>query len=207
MGVSGVGKTTLLRLLAGLEHNNRECDFQITSHKSLLGKVAYMAQGDLLLPWLTVIDNVIIGARLRGEKILKDRAYTMLEKVGLADNADEMPSSLSGGMRQRAALARTLMEDRPIVLMDEPFSSLDMLTKVRLQDLAAEILQGKTVLMVTHDTFEAYRLSNDICILSGCPAYLDKIIKLLGPTPRDIQSQEVLEGQAELLRYLSGSEL
>ena len=168
MGVSGVGKTTLLRLLAGLEHNNRECDFQITSHKSLLGKVAYMAQGDLLLPWLTVIDNVIIGARLRGEKILKDRAYTMLEKVGLADNADEMPSSLSGGMRQRAALARTLMEDRPIVLMDEPLGALDKNLRESMQYEIKHIHEsiGVTVVYVTHDQSEALTMSNRIAVFN-----------------------------------------
>ncbi len=129
------------------------------------GRIALMAQQDLLLPWLSVRDNVLLGHRLRGAsraelRRLREPAAALLARVGLERDADRLPGTLSGGMRQRAALARTLMEDRPIVLMDEPFSALDVVTRHRLQDLAAELLVGRTVLLVTHNPLEALRLGH-----------------------------------------------
>src|SRR5207248_29088 len=107
---------------------------------------------DLLLPWLSAQGNVLLGHRLRGVKraerqVLRERAAELLARVGLAGREHDLPATLSGGMRQRVALARTLMEDRPVVLMDEPFSALDAITRFRLQDLAAEMLAGRTVLL------------------------------------------------------------
>jgi putative hydroxymethylpyrimidine transport system ATP-binding protein len=124
-----------------------------------------MDQRDLLLPWLNVLDNVCLGARLRGETADHQRALSLLQRVGLRDEAQALPAALSGGMRQRAALARTLMEDRAIVLMDEPFSAVDALTRLRLQDLAAELLGARTILLVTHDPMEALRLGHRILII------------------------------------------
>ena len=153
LGPSGVGKSSLLRVIAGLERLE-------AGSLSVAGDapVAYMAQQDLLMPWLGALGNVSLGARLRGEKPDRARALAMLERVGLGGEADALPHTLSGGMRQRVALARTLMEDRPIVLMDEPFSALDAITRMRLQELAAGLLAGRTVLLVTHDPLEALRL-------------------------------------------------
>ncbi|MBL94323.1 MAG: nitrate/sulfonate/bicarbonate ABC transporter ATP-binding protein [Magnetovibrio sp.] len=205
MGISGIGKTTILRLIAGLA-SEFSSGTSIVHSRKISGELAYMSQVDLLFPWLNVLDNVTLGARLRGEECSKDRALELLRSVGLYANAADMPSSLSVGMRQRVALARTLMEDRPFILMDEPFSSLDSLTKVRLQDLAAEMLQDKTVLLVTHDPLEAYRLSDSIYVLSGQPACLDSTIKPAGAPPRMIENSEVLQGQAELLARLSKAE-
>ena len=112
------------------------------------GRLAWMGQKDLLYPWLSVRDNVALGARLRGEKVDRDRVAALLEQVELSSCADARPATLSGGMRQRAALARTLYEDRPIVLMDEPFSALDTLTRTRIQTLAATLLASRVAARV-----------------------------------------------------------
>jgi hypothetical protein len=113
----------------------------------------------------------------------------LLARVGLADFALARPETLSGGMRQRAALARTLMEDRPVVLMDEPFSGLDALTRLRLQALAAELLAGRTVLLITHDPLEALRMGDHILIMNGRPATLSTLPDLPGiPAPRPRRS-------------------
>ena len=120
------------------------------------------------------LQNVMLGARLRGEAPRDDdlaaRAVQVLASVGLEGRAHDLPASLSGGMRQRVALARCLMEGRPVVLMDEPFSSLDAITRQRLQDLSARLLVGCTVLLVTHDPLEALRLCHRVHVLTGMPA-------------------------------------
>jgi putative hydroxymethylpyrimidine transport system ATP-binding protein len=108
----------------------------------------------------------MLGARLRGQTPDRTRAEDVLARVGLTRHADKRPHSLSGGERQRVALARTLMEDRPVVLLDEPFSALDARTRTEMQDLAAGLLQGRTVLMVTHDPAEAIRLGEQVLLLS-----------------------------------------
>ena len=200
LGPSGVGKTTLLRMIAGLvAHRAR---IAAGDGRPLAGRVAYMAQQDLLLPWLTVIDNVMLGARLRRRPANRVRAELLLRRVGLAERASARPASLSGGQRQRAALARTLMEDRPLVLMDEPFSAVDAITRSRLQDLAAELLDGRTVLLVTHDPLEALRLGHRIHVMSGRPARLDAALVPPGRVPRDPTDANVLRLQGELLGRL-----
>ncbi len=165
LGPSGVGKTTILRLIAGLETHG-------TFNGSITGKTgkasmscAYMAQQDLLMPWLNVIDNVCLGARLRGECADRKRAADLVDRVGLSGHQHKVPNELSGGMRQRAALARTLMEDQELVLLDEPFSALDARTRAEMQELAHELLQNRSVLLVTHDPAEAARLGDRIVIL------------------------------------------
>jgi len=167
LGPSGVGKTTLLRLIAGIEEY-AEFSGTITASDDtpLPGRIALMAQTDLLMPWLSVADNVMLGARLRGQTPDRTRAEHVLARVGLTRHADKRPHSLSGGERQRVALARTLMEDRPVVLLDEPFSALDARIRTEMQDLAAGLLQGRTVLMVTHDPAEAIRLGEQVLLLS-----------------------------------------
>ncbi|WP_084506466.1 ABC transporter ATP-binding protein [Geminicoccus roseus] len=206
LGPSGVGKTTLLRLIAGLEEGGR---VRIDGH-GRAGSIALMAQQDLLLPWLSVRDNVLLGHRLRGASRgefaeLAARADALLERVGLAGRGQAAPATLSGGMRQRVALARTLMEQRPVVLMDEPFSALDAITRHRLQDLAAELLEGRTVLLVTHQPTEALRLSDRIWVLSGRPARLQGPILPKGPAPRDPSDPALARLQAELLAELLAS--
>ncbi len=169
LGPSGAGKTSLLRIIAGLEPPDAG-EVTATDNAPLAGRVSYMAQQDLLLPWASALKNVMLGARLRGEAENPARAAALLEQVGLPHRAAARPAELSGGERQRIALARTLYEDRPVVLMDEPFSSLDAITRVRMQDLAAKLLSGRTVLLITHDPFEACRLGHSFTILAGSPA-------------------------------------
>ncbi|MBN42757.1 MAG: ABC transporter ATP-binding protein [Alphaproteobacteria bacterium] len=167
LGESGVGKSTLLRTIAGLIEPTGPTEILDHEGCALRDRVAYMAQQDLLLPWLSAIDNVMLGARLRGEAVDGDHARDILARTGVAERANARPAEMSGGERQRVALARTLMEECPIVLMDEPFSALDAITRTRLQDLAVNLLAHRTVLMVTHDPFEALRLADDVIILRG----------------------------------------
>ena len=205
LGPSGVGKSTLLRYLAGLVDGDANGDITCSDAKPLSGRVAYMAQQDLLLPWRTVRQNVVLGAVLRNQRPDLDRADALINDVGLSDAAHLRPAELSGGMKQRAALARTLMEDRPVVLMDEPFSALDPLNRMRLQDLAARVLRGKTVLLVTHDPLEALRIGDRVHVLRGAPATLADVIIPDGKIPRDVTDPDILRHQAELLRQLGAT--
>lgn len=165
-----------------------------------------MDQRDLLLPWLSVLGNVTLGARLRGDKVDHVRARELLRDVGLDDAAAKRPDQLSGGMRQRAALARTLIEDRPVVLMDEPFSALDALTRYRLQDMSAALLEGRTVILVTHDPLEALRLGHRVHVLAGRPARLGEELTLPDTPPRDPTSTEVNRLHGDLLMRLRAAE-
>ena len=201
LGPSGVGKSSLLRLIAGLQHAAEGC-VSDTNGQGLDGRLAYMAQQDLLLPWLSLLDNVLLGARLRGERPERTRARKLLRAVGLAEAEGQRPATLSGGMRQRAALARTLMEDRPLVLMDEPFSALDAITRLEIQELAARLLAGRTVLMVTHDPLEALRLGQRILVMAGRPVRLEEIEAPAGAPPRAASDPALLERQAALLQRL-----
>lgn len=198
LGASGVGKSTVLRLFAGLTEGVR-----FDGDLSDPGRVAMMAQQDLLMPWLNVLDNVLLGARVRGQRPDKNRARDRLAQVGLADHANKMPNALSGGQRQRVALARTLMEDRAVVLLDEPFSALDALTRTQMQELTAELLTGRTVLLVTHDPNEAARLGQTILIMT--PSGLVDVTAPTSPIPREINASDVLRVQSDLFDQLRRS--
>ena len=195
LGASGVGKSTVLRLFAGLAES-----VSFDGELSDTGRVAMMAQQDLLMPWLSVLDNVLLGARLRGERPDRTLARDRLSRVGLVDYADKLPPTLSGGQRQRVALARTLMENRAVVLLDEPFSALDALTRAQMQELTAELLRGRTVLLVTHDPNEAARLGQKILIMT--PSGLVEIAAPTTPIPRDIHALDVLRTQSDLFEKL-----
>lgn len=203
LGPSGVGKSSLLRLIAGLLPGDGQV--RAGDGQPLAGRVAWMAQQDLLLPWANIVDNVILGARLRGEHIgssVRERASTLLQAVGLGNWARHRPDALSGGMRQRVALARTLFEDRPIVLMDEPFSALDAITRLDMQDMAARLLAGRTVIMVTHDPMEAMRLGHQVLVLAGDPPQVGAAIIPPGPVPRPPDLPDLLRLQGQLLAHL-----
>jgi putative hydroxymethylpyrimidine transport system ATP-binding protein len=200
LGSSGVGKSTVLNLFADLAQAITFDGELGATDGALAGRVALMAQDDLLLPWLTVAGNVGLGAKLRGKAPDPARVSDVLARVGLADRAEAKPKQLSGGQRQRVALARTLMEDRPVVLLDEPFSALDARTRARMQELAAELLQGCTVLLVTHDPAEAARLGHQILLMSADA--MQDFPPPSGPIPRAVDAPDVLQTQARLLTRL-----
>ena len=206
LGPSGVGKSTVLRLFAELDkYIAFEGRVGASDGKPVTGRVALMAQSDLLMPWLSVRDNVLIGAKLRGEASDAARANDVLTRVGLSNHRDKKPNALSGGQRQRVALARTLMEDRPIVLLDEPFSALDAKTRSQMQELAVEVLANKTVLLVTHDPGEAARLGHNIQIMEQ--GGLTTFAPPAGAVPRRIDDAGMLKAQARLLTILRGEEV
>tara|TARA_A100001011_G_scaffold275139_1_gene284714 strand:- start:9480 stop:10244 length:765 start_codon:yes stop_codon:yes gene_type:complete len=203
LGGSGVGKTTLLRCFAGLQTKNHNIAVSCSDGGQLDTRISYMAQNDLLFPWLTALENITIGTKLRGAKIDNEKGLYFLNLVGLFKNRSDLPDKLSGGMRQRIALARTLMENRQIILMDEPFSNLDTITKLKMQDLASDLLKSNTVLIVTHDPMEAVRLGNRIYVLYDRPGRLKKVIKINSVKPRQITDTKLLELHAQLLNQLS----
>lgn len=200
LGRSGIGKSTLLRLVAGLLQPQQGAVQRVS------GNVAWMGQQDLLYPWLTVLDNVMLSARLSGDKPDRPRALALLEQVKLSDVAHAPPHQLSGGMRQRVALARTLYAQRDVVLMDEPFATLDVMTKLSLQTLTAGLLRGKTVLLVTHDPLEACRMADDILLLQGQPLAIESWPVAGGDAPRPFDHPDVLQAQAQLFSRLNTHE-
>ena len=202
LGPSGSGKSTLLRLAAGLLPAPGAV--ATDDGAPLAGRIAWMAQQDLLVPWRDALGNVLLGAHLRGERPDADRARALLAEVGLTPaDGGKMPAALSGGMRQRIALARTLMEDRTVVLMDEPFAAVDAPTRHRLQELAARMLAGRTVLLVTHDPLEALRLADRILLLQGSPAAPLELPVPTGTPPRAARDPALLAAQAALLERLA----
>lgn len=206
IGPSGCGKSTLLKLISGTLRENFSGKIHFSDGNSHTGLTAWMAQKDLLLPWLSVLDNVCLGSRLRGEMSDQKRrsAISLLENAGLGEYSDSLPSELSGGMRQRVALLRTLMEERSVILMDEPFSALDALTRLKLQDLAASLVKGATVLMVTHDPLEALRLGHRIYVMTHRPAKLSEVLIPPGLPPRKPGDPAIISLQAKLLDRLVG---
>lgn len=173
VGPSGCGKTTLLNLICGLISPDE-------GEVIRKGKVGYMFQKDQLFEWRTIYKNITIGPEISKIKIDDNKIINMLKKYDLYDFKDYYPKELSGGMRQRVALLRTLALDPDILLLDEPFSSLDYQTKIKVQEDMYKIIkeEKKTVILVTHDISEAISLSNNIMILSDRPATLLKDITL-----------------------------
>lgn len=204
LGRSGTGKSTLLRAIAGLlpadSINGR---ILLDGSPERRGHIAMMAQQNDLLPWLTARENILLGARLRGETPDKHSADKRLDAIGLAAHADKRPAQLSGGQRQRIALARTLAENRPVILMDEPFSALDAVNRHSLQTLSAQLLGGKTVLMITHDPAEALRLADTLHILDNTPSRLIPCPLPHNPPPRALDNRELAHLHTDLIERLS----
>ncbi len=201
LGASGVGKSTLLRAIAGLTTGARfEGRVAASDGLPIAGRVALMAQSDLLAPWLDILGNVTIGATLRGERPDRARALALLDRIGLSGHAHKRPHALSGGQRQRAALARTLMEDRPIILLDEPFSALDARMRADMQELAGSLLAGRTVLLVTHEPGEAARLSHDAWLMTA--EGLEAMMLPDTEPVRDLDDPAFLTAQAALFARL-----
>ncbi len=189
VGPSGCGKSTLFNIIAGLLlPTEGRIIIDGDDATGMIGRVGYMLQKDLLLPWRTVLDNVILGMEIQGKPLgeARDRALPLLKKYGLVGFENFYPNSLSGGMRQRAALLRTLLFDTDVILLDEPFGALDAQTKLQMQDWLMQLCSDfrKTVVFVTHDVDEAIYLSDEIHVMGTRPGRILESIPIGLPRPR-----------------------
>ncbi len=208
VGHSGCGKTTLLNILAGFDPpTDGEILIDGKSAKSSNTSIGVVFQEYALFPWRTALRNVEFGLEMNGAsgKEREDRARHFLELVHLAEFADTYPHQLSGGMKQRVAVARAMAYDPALLLMDEPFGALDAQTRERLQALVQEIWQrtGKTIFYVTHNLSEAVYLAERIVIMTPNPGRVRKIVTVDLPRPRDALSPEFIELQREVTAEIS----
>lgn len=183
VGPSGCGKTTILSLIAGLlSQSAGEIEICGQPAGNMRHKVGYMLQHDLLLPWYNVTENMLLGARIQGLNMEKAAALIQnyVEQYGLSGFEKSYPGALSGGMRQRAALIRTMACEPEILLLDEPFSALDYQTRITVSDDISRIIrtQGATALLVTHDISEAISLADRVIVLSRRPASVKKEVEI-----------------------------
>jgi ABC-type nitrate/sulfonate/bicarbonate transport system ATPase subunit len=190
VGPSGCGKSTLLELIAGLQEPSRgEIGVQgRTGGRDRLERCALMPQRDLLLPWRSALDNAGLALELLGSSRVDARRRTLplFERFGLGEFADARPHELSGGMRQRVAFVRTLLTGKPILLLDEPFGSLDSITRADMQEWLAEALreEPRTVVLVSHDVDEALFLCDRVLVLSARPGRVRTELDIRIPRPR-----------------------
>jgi NitT/TauT family transport system ATP-binding protein len=183
VGPSGCGKTTLLNTLCGLLAPDSG---RISWYgQEIIGQpqnVGYMLQKDLLLPWRTALGNVMLGLEIRGVAAneARDRGHAMLDQLGLHGFADHYPSTLSGGMRQRVALARTLVNEPAVLLLDEPFASLDFQNKLLIESDTAKLVRkgGRSLLLITHDIEEAVSLADRVIVLSKRPTQVKAVYNI-----------------------------
>lgn len=213
VGPSGCGKSTLLNIVGGLD---RELDGQVTMNGAFPEDVGFMFQEPRLMPWMSVLDNVLLVARADGDAARqREQAIALLRAMELGDVLDAWPARLSGGMMRRVALARAFINEPELLLMDEPFVSLDTPTANRLREMLVEQWQrcGASVLFVTHDLREALALADRVCFLSAAPGrvVLDLTVDL--PRPRDAAApavdrlyQALLARHPELLGGLASAE-
>ena len=176
LGKSGVGKTTLIRLLAGLDVFGTVEAGSIKKPSA----VAWMGQTDLLFPWQSVLGNALLPISMvrTVHDADKKKAIDLLYKVGLGDKIHAYVNTLSGGQRQRVALVRTVMHDCDVVVMDEPFSALDEITKKQCEELFCSLLAGKTIIMVRHDIADAVMMGDDIYMMCGNPVVIRHIANM-----------------------------
>jgi len=211
VGRSGAGKSTLFNLISGLLTPQAGRVSVGRREDGSHGRIAYMLQKDLLLPWRTILHNAVLGIELYRKVTRTDleRARTLLARYGLASVADAYPHALSGGMRQRVALTRTLLVEPTLVLLDEPFSALDYETRLALEDdvMALREQNGTSVVLVTHDIEEAIAVSDRVILLGGRPARIedDIDVRLTTHGPRTaISAREAPEFRAFHARVWNG---
>ncbi len=198
VGPSGCGKSTLLRILAGLipvtGGSVRIADEAVTGPRRDIGMVF---QSSILLPWRTVLDNVLLPAEILGIPLARarDRAHELLRMVRLEGFGDKYPQELSGGMQQRASIARALLHDPSILLMDEPFGALDAMTREQMNLELQRIWQesGKTVVLVTHSISEAVFLGDTVLVMTPRPGKLAAVIAVSIPRPRALDGMATVE--------------
>src|ERR1700731_3162137 len=189
IGPSGCGKSTIFNIIAGLlEPTSGRVLIDGVDATGSIGRVGYMLQKDLLLPWRTVLDNVVLGMEIQSVPLraARERALPLLHRYGLAGFEYLYPSSLSGGMRQRAALLRTLLFDTDLILLDEPFGALDAQTKLQMQEWLMQLWGdfGKTVVFVPHDIDEAIYLSDQVHVMGTRPGRVVETLAVDLPRPR-----------------------
>lgn len=213
IGPTGCGKSTMLRIVAGLERPTaghvRIGDRDVTD---VPGHVAYMPQMDTLLPWRRALDNALLGAQIIGHDMTgaETAAKQLFADFGLDGFEQAWPHELSGGMRQRVALLRTILGKQPVIALDEPFASLDSLTRSELQGWLGDLLStaGRTTLLVTHDIDEALRLADRIVVMGPRPARVRAVLTPPTPRPRDlvaITSAPFATLKREILQLLNGA--
>ncbi len=198
VGPSGCGKTTLLNLLSGFEKPS-------SGQVERRGAIRTVHQQDGLLPWLTARENIALGLRGEREDAVRDgQLRELLSMIHLDGFADSYPHQLSGGMKQRVELARALAGQSDVLLLDEPFSALDYLTRLRLRRELEKMLQAhpRTVVFVTHDVEEAAQLADRVVVLTERPARIFKELRLASPHPRDPMAPEVVNAVRDILNAL-----
>ena len=200
LGASGCGKSTLLNLIAGLDRPTTGT-IDVPAEGA-----AVMFQESALMPWLTARQNVELALRLRGvaRSARRSEALELLDTVNLADAAEKRPHELSGGMRQRVALARALAQDRPVLLMDEPFAALDAITRDLLHEVLERVWRrtGRTIVFVTHNVREAARLGQRVVLLSSRPGRVAGEWRIAETSGRRIESPEVAALSIEITEQL-----
>ncbi len=191
VGPSGCGKSTLLNLIVGLlRSSSGRILFRGDPINGICTKIGYVTQKDNLLPWRTLIENVEIALEIRGieNSARRQRAQELIAQVGLSGFEDHYPHELSGGMRQRANIIRTLIYDPELILMDEPFGPLDAQTRVVLQDqlLKLWLASRKTIVFITHDLVEAITLADRVVLMTSRPGRIKSIENVTIPRPRNV---------------------
>ena len=207
IGPSGCGKSTLFNLLTGVLPREGGDIFWLEKSLPHLGKnAAYMQQKDLLLPWFTLLDNALLPATIAGldKTASNTKARRLFKRLGLEGFENYLPAETSGGMRQRCALVRTLMFEHELVLLDEPLSALDAITRSSLQSLLL-LLQSefnKSILMITHNIDEALLLADEVLVMSRLPMKIIEQFALRGPKPRRLSDPELIEIKEHVLGRL-----